>query len=241
LCPFLLPGRSTVTASASPCVIEMPGWRPIAKRVATTVLLVSVLPMAVFYLSLSVFGLRTAVLATVGWYYAGLLLNVVRRKPVLAAALLGAGLLSVRAVVTFLTGSAFVYFLQPVAGTLATATFFAATAMAGRPVLDKLAHEFCPFPEELSIRLRKDRFFSRLSLVWSVTYFINAAGTVWLLTSSSLTGFIVLKTTLSPAVTIVAVVTSYAVFRVTVRHQNVSIRWAHHQTWSGAAPVLAAA
>lgn len=221
-----------LTRSAGAYVIEMPGWRPIAKRVGTTLLLVSLLPMAVFYTAMSLFGVRTAVLATVGWYYAGMLLNLVRRKAVLAASLLGAGLLTIRAVVTFVTGSAFMYFLQPVAGTIATATFFAATALAGRPVLDRLAHEFCPFPHELSMRLREDRVFSRLSVVWSLNYFINAVGTVWLLTSSSLTGFIVLKSTLGPAVTVAAVGLSYLIFRFTVRHQNVSIRWAHHQSWA---------
>lgn len=230
--PAIRPRRSTPARSADAFVVDMPGWRPIAKRVGTTLLLVSLLPMAVFYTSMSLFGLRTAVLATVSWYYAGLLLNVVRRKPVLAASLLGAGLLSIRAVVTFITGSAFLYFLQPVAGTVATATVFAATALAGRPVLDRLAHEFCPFPHELSIRLRKDRFFSRLSVVWSLNYFINAVGTLWLLTSSSLTGFIVLKSTLGPAMTVAAVVASYLVFRFTVRHQNVAIRWSHHQPWA---------
>jgi len=112
----------SVMTRAAPNVIDMPGWRPIAKRALTTVSIVSLLPMAVFYLSMSAFGLRAAVLTTVGWYYAGLLLRLVRHKPVLAAAMLGAGLLSVRAVITFLTGSAFVYFLQPVAGTIATAT-----------------------------------------------------------------------------------------------------------------------
>ena len=138
--PALRPGRPTLIRSAGAYVIDMPGWRPIAKRVGTTLLLVSLLPMAVFYTTMSQFGLRTAVLAAVGWYYAGVVLNTVRRKPVLAASLLGAGLLSIRAVVTFVTGSAFMYFLQPVAGTVATATFFAATALAGRPVLDRLAH-----------------------------------------------------------------------------------------------------
>ena len=218
--------------SAAPKIIDMPGWRPIARRAFTTILLVSLLPMAVFYTSMSVFGLRAAVLATVAWYYGALLLKVLQRKPVLAAAMLGAFLLSIRAVITFLTGSAFLYFLQPVAGTIATATLIAATALAGRPVLDRLAHEFCPFPEELSAWLRKGAFFSRLSLVWSATYFINAAGTVWLLTTSSLTGFIVLKSVLSPAVTIAAVVASYLLFRFTVRHQNVVIRWCHHQPWA---------
>ena len=223
-----------VTTSASPNVVDMPGWRPIAKRAATTVLMVSLLPMAVFYTSLSVFGLRTAVLTTLGWYYAGLLLKVVRRKPVLAAATVGAGLLSIRTLVTFLTGSALLYFLQPVAGTLATATVFAATALAGRPVLDRFAHEFCPFPADMSARLRQARFFSRLSVVWSITYFINAAGTVWLLTHSSLTGFVLLKSVLSPALVVAAVVASYLLFRITLRHQNVVVHWRHRQSWAGA-------
>src|SRR3954451_22294643 len=133
----------------------MPGWRPITRRASTTVLMVSLLPMAVFYTSLSIFGLRTAVLTTLGWYYAGVLLKIVRRQPVLAAAMIGAGLLSIRALITYLTDSTFMYFLQPVAGTVATATFFAATAIAGRPVLDRLAHEFCPIPDDMSARLRK--------------------------------------------------------------------------------------
>ncbi len=223
---------SAVTEAAAAYVIEMPGWRPIAKRIGTTLLSVSVLPMAVFYTTMSLFGIRTAVLATVGWYYAGMLLNVVRRRPVLSASVLGAGLLSIRAVIAFVTGSAFVYFLQPVAATLATALFFATTALAGRPALDRLAHEFCPLPADLSARLREHRFFTRLSVVWSLNNLLNAAGTVWLLTTSSLTGFIVLKSTLGPAMAATAALVSYFIFRFTVRDQNVSIRWAHHQRWA---------
>jgi hypothetical protein len=116
----------------------MPGWRPIARRVVTTLVTMSLLPIAVFYISLSLFGLRIAALATVGLCYAGLLLSRARGKPVLAAALVTAGLLSVRAVVMFLTGSALIYFLQPVAGTLAVAAVIGVTALVGRPVLDRL-------------------------------------------------------------------------------------------------------
>ena len=222
----------TPDAGMSPQIIDMPGWRPIARQVSTTLVLVSLLPMAVFYTTMSLFGLRVAALATVGLYYCGLLLKLMRHRPVLAAALLTAGLLSIRAAVMFLTDSAFVYFLQPVAGTVAVATAIAATALTGRPVLDRLAHEFCPFPADLSARLRNGRFFSRLSVVWSACYFINAAGTVWLLSTASLGGFLVLKSVLGPALTITAVAASYLYFRVTVRDQNVRIRWAHHQSWA---------
>jgi uncharacterized membrane protein len=168
----------------------------------------------------------------VGLCYAGLLLTLARGKPVLAAGLITAGLLSVRAVIMFCTGSAVIYFLQPVAGTIVVATVIGVTALAGRPVLDRLAHEFCPFPPELSTWLRQARFFTRISVVWSTTYLINAAGTVWLLTHSSVGSFIVIKSVLSPTVTAAAVVTSYAIFRWTVRHQNVRIHWAHHQPWA---------
>jgi uncharacterized membrane protein len=139
--------------------------------------------------------------------------------------MLGAGLLTLRATITFLTGSAFVYFLQPIAGTVATATAFAATALAGRPMLDRLTHEFCPLPVELSRRLRRSRFFTHLSVVWSLTYFVNAAGTVWLLTSSSIGGFIVLKSILSPTITGIAAAVSYLLFRQALRHEGVRVRW----------------
>lgn len=214
------------TDAARPAqIIHLPGWRLIVRKVLTTVALVSALPMAVFYMTLSLYGLRAAALATVSLYYGALLLKVLRRKPILAAALLTAGLLSIRTVIVFLTGSAFMYFLQPVAGTVALATVIAASALVGRPILDPLAHEFCPFPPELSARLRDLRFFSRLSAVWAVTYLINAVGTIWLLRSMSVGGFVVLKSILGPALTITAVAASLLYFHLAMRNQDVRVRW----------------
>ena len=220
-------------SSTTQRVIDMPGWRPILRQVFVRALFVSLLPMAVFYLTLSLFGLRSAALATAALYYAGLLSRVVRRKPVLAAALFTAGLLGLRTVVIFWTGSTFLYFIQPVIGTVAVATVFAATALAGRPVLDRLAHDFCPFSAEVSTQLRQGRFFSRLSAIWATAYAINAIGTVWLLTTASLNGFLVFKAVLGPVATTAAAVTSYLLFRATMRRHNVRLRWAHHQPWHG--------
>lgn len=222
----------TVSLVSPSQVIDMPGWRPITRHVMTVIGIVSLLPMAVFYVTMSMFGLRTAALVTVSVYYAGLLVKLLRGRPVLAAALFAAGLLSVRTVVMYLTGSAFVYFLQPVAGTLAIATTIAGTAVMGRPVLDRLAHEFCPFPEAVSSRLRSTRFFIRLSILWSAVYLVNAAGTVWLLSTASLGGFMVLKSVLGPALMFTAVAASILWFRVAMRNENVRINWAHHQQWS---------
>jgi uncharacterized membrane protein len=209
--------------SAAQHVIVLPGVRAIVRKAGTTVLVASLLPAAVFYLVLSLGSLRIAVAVTLGWYYAGLLWTHARGKPVLAAAMLGAGLLTLRAIVTFWTNSSFLYFLQPVAGTVATATAFAVTALAGRPVLDRLVHEFCPLPAALSTRLRANNYFRYVSLVWTLAYLVNAGGTVWLLSTSSIGGFLILRALLSPLLVTVTVIVSYALFRFMMRREGVRL------------------
>jgi len=197
--------------------------REIARKAGTTVLIASLLPAAVFYLTLSLSSLRVAVAVTLVWYYTGLLWTHARGKPLLAAAMLGAGLLTLRAVLAFWTNSSFLYFLQPVAGTVATATAFAVTALAGRPLLDRLVHDFCPLPAALSSRLRANHYFRYVSAVWTLAYLVNAAGTVWLLSTSSIGGFLMLRALLSPLLVTVAVLLSYALFRVMMRREGVQL------------------
>jgi hypothetical protein len=206
-------------------VLHMPGWSAIGRRAGSTLLVASVLPMAVFYLAYALGGLKAAVGATLLWYYSTVFLRVMRGRPILAATLLGAVLITLRALVAFWTGSAFLYFLQPVLGTVATALWILATAAMGRPLLDRLSHDLCPFPPALSAQLRANSFFRWASVVWTVTYLINAAGTVWLLSRASLGGFLLLKTVLSPALSGLAVLACYLVFRLLLRRDGVKIRW----------------
>ncbi|HEY8827835.1 MAG TPA: hypothetical protein VIM17_08760 [Jatrophihabitantaceae bacterium] len=203
--------------------IVLPGAREIARKAGSTVLTASLLPAVVFYLTLTLSTLRIAVAITLVWYYAGLLWMHLRGKPMLAAAMLGAGLLTLRAVLAFWTNSSFLYFLQPVAGTIATATAFSVTALAGRPLLDRLVHDFCPLPAALSSRLRANHYFRYVSLVWTLAYLVNAAGTVWLLSTSSIGGFLMLRALLSPLLVTVTVIVSYVLFRVMMRREGVHL------------------
>ena len=203
--------------------IVLPGVHEIARKAGSTVLTASLLPAVVFYLTLTLSTLRIAVAITLVWYYAGLLWMHLRGKPMLAAAMLGAGLLTLRAVLAFWTNSSFLYFLQPVAGTIATATAFSVTALAGRPLLDRLVHDFCPLPAALSSRLRANHYFRYVSLVWTLAYLVNAAGTVWLLSTSSIGGFLMLRALLSPLLVTVTVIVSYVLFRVMMRREGVHL------------------
>jgi hypothetical protein len=126
----------------------------------------------------------------------------------------------------FLTGSAFIYFLQPLAGTVALTTAIAASALAGRPILDRLAHEFCPFPADCP-HICASSGSSAGCPRWAVTYLINAVGTIWLLRSMSVGGFVALKSVLGPALTITVVAASLLYFHLAMRNQDVHIRWRH--------------
>jgi hypothetical protein len=220
----------------SACVIDMACPAAIARHAGKTLLVASVLPSTLFYLTLTTVGLSWAIAVALTWYYGVLLTRRLRARPVVGAAMLGAGLMTSRAIVAFWTGSAFLYFLQPVAGTVATATSFAVTAIAGRPLIERLAHDFVPVPGALSERLRRARFFHYTSVLWSLAYAVNAIGTVWLLTYSSLGAFILIKTLLSPLLTGTTVAITFLLLRRLLRREGVHLRWA-----SAAQPAYAAA
>ena len=198
----------------------------IALHCARTVLIASLIPTGIFYTTLSLTSLRFAVLAALGWYYSVLLVRAARRRPVVGAAMLGAGLLTARAGLVFWTGSAYLYFLQPVAGTVATAASFGLTAIAGRPLLERLAHDFVPLPPDLSERLRAARFFSYTSVLWTIAYGVNAAATVWLLTNSSMNSFLLIKPFLGPVLTGTTSALTFLLFRRWMRRDGIDLRWA---------------
>lgn len=211
---------------AGNCVIDVAHPAALLRHAGKTVLVASIVPSALFYTTLQTVNLSAAIGVALAWYYTVLVLRYVRKRPVVGAAMLGAGLMSMRAIVALWTGSAYLYFLQPVAGTVATATSIAVTAMAGRPLIERLVHDFVPVPQPLSERLHRARFFHRTSVLWTLTYVVNAVGTVWLLTNASLGSFVLIKSFMSPLLTASAAVITFVLFRRLLRREGVSLRWA---------------
>lgn len=216
---------SVPLSTVAPSVITVARPSTIAAHAGKTIMLASVLPMALFYATLSLAGLAAAIVATSVWYYAGVAIRWRRKHKIVGATALGAALMTVRAAVGLWTGSAFIFFLQPVACTVATATSFAVTALAGRPLFERLAHDFVPVPDALSDRLRAHRFFRSASLLWALMYAVNAVGTVWLLTTSSLGAFLLLKTLLSPALTGATLAVTGLLLHRLLRRENIRLRW----------------
>jgi hypothetical protein len=206
--------------------LELPRPTVLARRALQVVLLTTAVPMTLFYVTLSLAGLRAAVLTGAAWYYLDIARRLVRRQPVPATVAVGALLITVRAFIAFATGSAFLYFLQPTLGTVAVGGAFGVSALMGRPLTRTLAEDYLPLTAQFVAHPRVAAFFPRLSLLWCAVNLLNAAATYGLLVSATTSNFLLLKALGGPALTGVAIVVSVFWFRRTMRGAGVRLRFA---------------
>lgn len=215
--------------------IHLPAPLHLARTAALRLLESTIAPLVIFYGLLSVTGLRWGLLAALGWSYSAMLVRARGGRRIPGILLLGAALLTIRTGLALATGSVFVYFLQPTLGTFAIAgLFLATTRFSSQPLVERLAHDFCPLPDSLMGNGMLRRFFLRISLLWALVYAVNGATTLVLLLTSSLGTFLVMRTAASTALTVGAIACSYVWFRKSLRSEGVVLRWA---TTRAAGPV----
>ena len=139
--------------------------------------------------------------------------------------LLGAALLTARTAISFITGSAIVYFAQPMATAVAAALVLIGSAALGRPLTQRFVHDFCPIDPELLARPRVRRFFVRVSLLWATVLVVNAGITLWLLLSFSLRTFVLERTAATWGLTMLAIFLSITWFVASLRKDGITVEW----------------
>ena len=195
-------------------------------RHALPVILESVIaPVAAYYFVLLLAGFRGALLAALAWSYVLVARRLWRRERISTLLLLGTALLTLRTVISFVTGSAFVYFIQPTVSAFLASMLLILSALAGRPFTQRFTHDFCPLTPELLARPSVHRFFVRVSFLWAVTMFLNGAVVLVLLLTSSTKSFPLerLGTTLS--LTAGSIALSIVWFARSMRHDGVTVNF----------------
>ncbi len=207
--------------------IELPPVASLVAHAGRHVLEATVAPLVLFYATLNLLGLRGALVAGLLWSYIALVRRVLTRQRIPGVLVIGAVLLTLRTVLAWVTGSVFLYLLQPTLGTFLVAGLFLVSVAARRPLAERLAHDFLPLPDSLLANGRMSRFFAGISLLWAGVYLVNGAATLALLLSSTVGVFLVAKTAASSVLTVCAVALSYGLFRVTMRNEGVRLvlRW----------------
>src|SRR6185437_2713148 len=138
-------------------------------------------PLGLFWLMLTLTNLTGGLVAALSWALGVLLCRLFTRSPIPAVLWLTTGLLVIRTAIGYATGSVFLYFLQPTLQNFVIAFVLLATLGLRRPLIARLADDFCAFPVALTSNLRVQRFFRRVSLLWALVFLTNGAATLWVL------------------------------------------------------------
>jgi hypothetical protein len=125
-----------------------------------------------------------------------------------------------RSLIALASGSVFVYFLQPSLATAALGAAFLFSIPFGRPLAERLARDFVPFPPGYLKRPVIRRVFMQITAIWALVMLVNAVSSLGLLVSEPLATYLAAKTGASVAVTLAGVVVSAWWFKRTIRRHN---------------------
>ena len=206
--------------------LDLPSPRAAIRHAIPLVLEAMLAPLALFYLVLVTAGFRGALIAALAWSYLALGRRLCRGERVSTLLLLGTLLLTVRTAVSFVTGSAFIYFAQPMVATVAISVVLVVSAVMRRPFTQRFAHDFCPIDPALLARPGVRRFFIRISLLWATVLMLNAGIVLWLLVSSSLRTFVLERTAVTWGLTGFAIFFSITRFIAAMRRDGIVVKWA---------------
>ena len=167
--------------------------RTVARRGLPSLVEATVVPALLFYAALLVFGVWVAFVVALVWSYGAIARRFLLGQTVPPILLLATAALSVRTLVAFASGSTFVYFFQPVLGTVVMALVFLGSLMFGRPLIGSLASDFWPLAPEVADHPAVVRLFRSLTILWAGVYFATAVTTFVLLQTMPVAGFVPAK------------------------------------------------
>jgi hypothetical protein len=177
----------------------------VARRGLPGIIEASLVPSAIFLVVTAGFGATAAMVTVLVWGYSTILRRVLRGTEVPSVLVLAMFGLTCKTLVGVVSGSTFAYFLQPVATTLAVGALFLGSVVIGRPLIARIAHDFCPLSPEVVARPSVVRLFVGLTLLWAMVQLVNAGATVGMLFTLPTTLFVVLKPATSLVISATAV------------------------------------
>ena len=187
-------------------------------------------PAVLFYLSLLLWGVLAAYLTALAWSYSLVVVRALTRRPLSAVHVLVNVGLTVKTALALMTSSTFVYFVQPVLGSVALAAVFFGSIVVGKPIIRWLAIDFCPIDPEAAARRGVAVLWRRLTILWGAVILLKGATTLVFLLTLSLSTFVLVKTLALWGLTFGAVVVTFALaFRAASDEQLVPVRVSHAQ------------
>jgi hypothetical protein len=168
--------------------------RAVARRSFPRLLEATIIPALLFYVGLALWGLTGAFVAVLAWSYGATGWRLATGRRVSCLLGLATVAITVRTVLALASGSVFVYFIQPVMGTVAMAGVFFGSIVVGRPLIGNLARDFWPLQPEVADHPAVVKLFRGLTILWGCVNLLTALATYVLLVTLPIEGFVAAKT-----------------------------------------------
>lgn len=192
----------------------------VVRRVALSLLIACVVPATLFYVCFAVAGIWPAIFTALVWSYGAIAWRAVTGRRTSGLLILTAILLTGRTAVSVATDSTFLYFLQPIISDGVIATAFLLSLATARPMVARLAGDFYPMDHELAMRPRIQRLFRNLTMMWAGLCLGKALMTLWLLQSTSLETFVLVKSISVLGINVLAAVATVAAAAAVARKEG---------------------
>jgi intracellular septation protein A len=204
--------------------IHLPSFGSLLRHAGVPLLESTLIPLALFWVLFTQAGFDAGLFGALGWSALAIGRRLVLRRRLPAVLLISTVLLVARTVVGLWTGSAFFYFLQPTVQNFVFALALLVTLGFERPLLAKLADDFCPFPEALTGHPRIKRFFKRVSLLWAFVFLVNGATTLVVLATQTVGNYLMVSTAGSYSMVALGIGLSLWWFRRSLAGEGIRLR-----------------
>ncbi|MGE0139555.1 MAG: VC0807 family protein [Ilumatobacteraceae bacterium] len=148
-----------------------PSWTvvvfAVARRLLPYLVEATMIPTALYYAGLVTLGQMWGIVAAAAWTYVSVARRILHRKPVPGLLVVASVGISVRVGTYLVNESSFVYFVQPIIKTVATALLFAVSVIVGKPLVARFAADFCTFGDDVGRRPAIVSLFRRLTFLWA--------------------------------------------------------------------------
>src|SRR3954451_4372281 len=206
-----------------PARVEIPRLRTMARHALPHLIEATIVPLILFYAFLWTAGVWGALVAALVWSYMAVIRRAVTGQRIPGILVLGTLGITARTIVSLASGSTFVYFLQPRLTTIVVAGAFLFSVPAGRPLAERLAHDFVPLEPEIMCLPAVKQVFVRITLLWAFVNLANAIISIALLMNTDVASFVAAKTVMGWIIFGGAIGMSTVWFKQALRNHNVSV------------------
>lgn len=183
------------------------------------------IPLGLFYVVVVSFGLNSALLAALAWSFFAIGVRIVSHGRPPALLLMATAISVIKVAITYVSNSATTYFIQPTVFTFAFAAALLVSLAWKRPLIQRLADDFCPLPTHVTESAPIRRFFRRLSLLWGAVLLVNASTTLGVLLSYQTVTSVPLSAATSIPPFVIGLTLSVIWFRHSLRDGGFQLTW----------------